>query len=134
MENNLSRYTCASLVPLGMKWTCVCSGNGYVIHSHHRVSLEPCLLFFVGLLLVVAFGFPEGQLSMSWERISSVSCRLRRGRGLESCVCVACPTAVGLAVVVVPIGVVGLVGCLSLLLTKLLSTESHVKPSCAVVS
>ena len=41
-------------------------------------------------------------------------------------------TVVGLAVVVVTIGVVGL-GCLSLLFTKSLSMESPFKPSCAAV-
>ena len=47
--------------------------------------------------------------------------------------CVVHPAAVGLVVFVVTIGVVGLVGCLSLLLTKSLSTESHCKPSSAAV-
>ena len=42
--------------------------------------------------------------------------RLRRDLGLQSCV--VCPTVVGVAVVVVTIGVVGRIGCLSLLLTK----------------
>ena len=36
----------------------------------------------------------------------------------SSVVCVVCPTAVGLAVVVVTTGVAGRIGCLSLLLTK----------------
>ena len=55
--------------------------------------------------------------------------RLRRGRGLFVA-CVVCPTVAGLAVVVIP--VVLRSGCISLLLTKSLSIESHFKPSCAV--
>ena len=27
-KKQLSRHNCASLVPLGMKWTCICAGNG----------------------------------------------------------------------------------------------------------
>ena len=63
-------------------------------------------------------------------------CRRRRPSSSwswDSVVCVVCPAAFGL-VVVPTIGVVGLVGCLSLLLTKSLSTESHFKPSCASVT
>ena len=40
----------------------------------------------------------------------------------------------GWVVVVLVIGVVGRVGCLSLLLMKSLSIASHFEPSCAVVS
>ena len=59
--------------------------------------------------------------------------RLRRGRGLFV-ECVFCPTAGVLAVSVVEIGVVGLIGYLSLLLTTSPSMQSHFKPSCAVAS
>ena len=62
-------------------------------------------------------------LSSSWERMSSGSSP--RDGGLQSCVCVVCATAAGLAVVV---GVVGRKVCLSLLLTKSLSMV------CSVVS
>ena len=27
-KKKLSSYTCASLVPLGMEWACICAGNG----------------------------------------------------------------------------------------------------------
>ena len=30
---NLSRYSCAGVVPLGMKWSCNCAGNVDVIYS-----------------------------------------------------------------------------------------------------
>ena len=73
----------------------------------------PPFVVFVGLLLV--------------------RLHLRRRRGLQSCVLVVQLLLFWLAVVV-KIGVVGLVGCLSLLLTKSPSSESHFKPSCAVVS
>ena len=45
---------------------------------------------------------------------------------------VVCPSVVGLVVVVVVKEVVGRIGCLSLLLTKSLSAESHSEPSCVV--
>ena len=40
-----------------MKWTCNCAGNGAVIHSRARVSLEHCLLFLLvcGLMLLWSF-------------------------------------------------------------------------------
>ena len=65
--------------------------------------------------------------------------RCRRQRRLScswtSVVCFVCPAAVGLAVAVVTTeGVVGLVGCLSLLLTKSISVQPHFEQSSSVVS
>ena len=55
---------------------------------------------------------------------SSSTAPPRRGREHQSCaLCV--PNAVGLVVVVVEMAVVGRIGCLSLLLTKTVSMESH---------
>ena len=47
---------------------------------------------------------------------------------------VSCSCVVGCVVVVMVMGVVGRASCLSLLLTKSLSRESHFEPSCAAVS
>ena len=55
---------------------------------------------------------------------SSSSAPPRRGRELQSCAFV-CSSAVGLVVVVVEMAVVARIGCLSLLLTKTCSMESH---------
>ena len=55
---------------------------------------------------------------------SSSSAPPRRGRELQSCALYV-PNAVGLVVAVVEMAVVGRIGCLSLLLTKTVSMESH---------
>ena len=48
--------------------------------------------------------------------------------------CVVCPFAAALVGICVTIGGVGLVGCVSLLLAKSLSMDSHFKPSCTAMS
>ena len=68
----------------------------------------------------------DDQLSIRWERMSGAS----SSQTPELCVLVQLQGLVG---VVVTIGVVGLGGCLNLLI-KSLSMESHVKPSCPAVS
>ena len=44
-KKQLSWKNCASLVPLGMKWACICAGNGVF-----------CLVVFVMCLCLVVFG------------------------------------------------------------------------------
>ena len=39
-KKQVSGYSCASLVPLGMKWDCICAGRNNVLHSRKRVSME----------------------------------------------------------------------------------------------
>ena len=105
-RNNKSKYTSADLMKC-----CTCAGNGDVIQSRQRVSLEHCLLF------CCCFGLQD-QLWISWGMPSSVS------RSWAFVACVVCPTVVSLAVVVGVTGVVGRIRCFSLLLTKSPSMET----------
>ena len=45
MQKQLSWYNCASLVPLGMKWACICAGNGYCVWW--------CLVVFGGVSVLL---------------------------------------------------------------------------------
>ena len=46
-RNNMSWYHCASLVPLGMKWACICAGNGCCVWLCGSMCLHvlTCVIF-----------------------------------------------------------------------------------------
>ena len=51
-KKHWSKYSCASLMPLGMKWACVCAGDGEVFRSRPVSVL--CVFVRVGMSDVVA--------------------------------------------------------------------------------
>ena len=52
-DKNLSKCSCASLMPSKMKWARSCCGKRCAFHSLERVSLVLCLLFDFLLVVVV---------------------------------------------------------------------------------
>ena len=127
-RNNL--YTYSDLVPLEINWSCTCARKRDVVHSLCRVSLEHRLLlcWFVGSIS------SERKSSVSSSSFSSSSSASPSSWSWALVARVGCPSVVGLVVVVMLMGVVGRIGCLSLLLSISLSMDSHFKQSCAVVS
>ena len=98
VQKKLSRYTCSDLVPLGMKWACTC-----LCWKKTRVSLTTASVagaLLAGLLVVINYRLFGKGCVVCRHRRRRRQPRLRRGRGLLS-VCVFCPGAVGLVVVVV---------------------------------
>ena len=89
---------------------------------------------FFSRVAYCCFGRHEEQLSISWERMSSVSPLSSSRSSRASFVCADCSVVISSIGSVVAARVMGRIGCLSLLLTVSLSMESHFKPSCATVS
>ena len=114
-------------------WALAHSLLGEHVRIMQRVSLEHRLLF-CSFVDCCCFGLLEDQLLISWERMSVSSSFAPSSWTRALIACVVCPTVVGLVAIVVAIGVMGRIGCLSLLLAKSLSMESHFKASSAVVS
>ena len=40
-RNISSGFSCSDLMPIGMKWVCICAGRGDVVDSRCSVSLKP---------------------------------------------------------------------------------------------
>ena len=112
-----------------MKWARICTGKRVMWLTQNECVLETLFAVFAGVCggcFVVA----EVPPSIIWERMRSASSSLVPPWWWACNVYV-----VGSGVVVVVVmAFVGRVGCLSLLLAKSLSIESHFEPSRAVVS
>ena len=106
----------SDLLPLELKWSCICAGKEMWLTQDERVMRDPGCFVSEQVYSIWLLWCCGGSTVFKLREISGVS------------------SLVGWIVVVVVMGVLGRVGCVSLLLVKSLSIASHFEPSSAVVS
>ena len=86
-KKQLSWHNCASLVPLGVKWACICAGNGCCVHCV-LVCVSMCqyvLLCVVFVVLLVA----SVLASMRWLLCGGDGSKKKKTRSVIAKKCLA---------------------------------------------